>query len=117
MVLVEAVLANVQNLVLENHVKVIKAAVQVNTVVIVVKATLANVLHLVLESRVNLFIILTFLSITTTVHQVNIVVILAKILLAKILLANVLHLVLENHVNIFTSVDQANIVVLIKNVP
>ena len=69
------------------------------------------VLHLVLESRVNLFLILTFLLITSTVHQVNIVV-----TLAKILLANVLHLVLENHVNIFTSVDQANIVVLIKNV-
>ena len=116
MVLDEAVLANVQNLVLENYAKVIEAAVQVNTVVIVVKVVLANVLHLVLENRVNLFILtsgtgIPFLSITTTAHQVNIVV-----TLMKILLANVLHLVLENHVNIFTSADQANIVILIKNV-
>ena len=53
MVLVEAMLANVQNLVLENHVKVMKAALQVNTVVIVVEVVLANVQNLVLENHVK----------------------------------------------------------------
>ena len=50
------VFANVQNLVLENIVKIIKDAVQVNTVVIVVNLLSANVLHLVLESRVDFII-------------------------------------------------------------
>ena len=57
-------------------------------------------------------VMVTFVLLIPTVHQVNIVV-----TLVKVLTANVLDLVLENLVNMMTTADQVNLVVLMGHVP